>query len=461
MRQLLEEGDDRRHLRNGHDAVVRVARVAEVVTDSPEQLVVIGRRAHAAAQVAEVLDQQVAGAVLADLEVVAARVNAAEDPRKPGDQKVVLGDVGPDLLAGQGAGGEALEVLRSPEGAPRQELARQRIEPLFGRHGGRSIARGAHGGSHPRARARMIRVMDTRIRVGTSEGLWEIDGDRVGAITALPASSHRGRRRRWPALGHRRRANAVEGIGAGLGGARPDRGTRRNVPGGDVRRAPGRHRAGAPPPADGQRARASRGVRRHRGAEHVVHAMGRPGRRSLDRERGRRDHPRERSRRRRRALARPRTVLGADPGHRERRAPGSGPSHARRRRAGRLGRRLRREQGRRRLLAARHGRPPRALPARRRRGGRHRARLGLDGTGRPPLGALPQAPRQRRGVRALPGRAPDLVRRRISTRPAWPPTARSSSSAPRTAGSFSRSMAESGGTCAPTGLPPVTSVTLA
>jgi len=27
--------------------------------------------------------------------------------------------------------------------------------------------------------------MDTRIRVGTSEGLWEIDGDRVGAIAAL------------------------------------------------------------------------------------------------------------------------------------------------------------------------------------------------------------------------------------------------------------------------------------
>src|SRR5207249_8274398 len=138
-----EEGDDRRHLRNGHDAVVRVARVAEVVADSPEQLVVIGRRADAAAQVAEVFDQQVAGAVLADLEVVAARVNAAEDPRKPGDQQVVLGDVGPDLLAGQGAGGEALEVLRGPEGAPRQELARQRIEPRLGRHGGRSIARGA------------------------------------------------------------------------------------------------------------------------------------------------------------------------------------------------------------------------------------------------------------------------------------------------------------------------------
>src|SRR4029453_9854167 len=137
--QLPEEGDDRRHLRDRPDAVVRVARVAEVVADTPEQLVVIGRGAHAAIQIAEVLDQQVAGTVLAHLEVVAARVNAAEDPRKPGDQEIVLGDVGPDLLAGQGAGGEALEVLRAAKRAPRQELARQRVEPLLGRHRGRSI----------------------------------------------------------------------------------------------------------------------------------------------------------------------------------------------------------------------------------------------------------------------------------------------------------------------------------
>ena len=87
----------------GDDAIVRVARVAEVVADPPEQLVVIGRGAHPALQIAQILDQQVARAVLANLEVVTAGVDAAEDPGEPGDQQVVLGDVPPDLLAGQRA----------------------------------------------------------------------------------------------------------------------------------------------------------------------------------------------------------------------------------------------------------------------------------------------------------------------------------------------------------------------
>src|SRR2546425_6199139 len=133
--QLAEEGDDHRHLGNGHDTIVRVARVTEIVADSPEELVVIGRGAHAAVQVAEILDQQMARAVLASLEVVAAGVDAAEDPWEPGDQEIVLGDVPPDLLAGQGAGGEALEVFRAPEGTLREQFGRQRIEPLLGCHG--------------------------------------------------------------------------------------------------------------------------------------------------------------------------------------------------------------------------------------------------------------------------------------------------------------------------------------
>jgi len=53
---------------------------------------------HRALEVPEVLDEQVARAVLADLEVLATRVDAAEDPREPCDQQIVLGDVAPDLL---------------------------------------------------------------------------------------------------------------------------------------------------------------------------------------------------------------------------------------------------------------------------------------------------------------------------------------------------------------------------
>src|SRR5260370_30794344 len=97
VRQSPEERDDGRHLRNGHDARVLVARVPEIVADATEQLVVIGRAAHPPLEAPEVLDEQVSRAVLADLEVLAARVDAAEDPREPRDQQVVLGDVAPGL----------------------------------------------------------------------------------------------------------------------------------------------------------------------------------------------------------------------------------------------------------------------------------------------------------------------------------------------------------------------------
>ena len=133
--QLPEEAHDRRHLGYGDDTIVRVPRVAQVVADPTEELVVIGGRADLTAQEAEVLDQKVARAVLANLEILAARVNAAEDPRKPGDQQIVLGDVSPHLLAAQGAGGEALEILGAPERILCEELGGQRVEPFFGRHG--------------------------------------------------------------------------------------------------------------------------------------------------------------------------------------------------------------------------------------------------------------------------------------------------------------------------------------
>ena len=89
--------------------------MTQVVADTTEELVVVGRGADLAAQKAEILDEQVTRAVLAHVEILAARVNAAEDPGKPGDQEVVLRDVTPDLLAAQRAGGEALEILRSSE----------------------------------------------------------------------------------------------------------------------------------------------------------------------------------------------------------------------------------------------------------------------------------------------------------------------------------------------------------
>src|SRR5436309_2256394 len=110
------------------------ARVPKVVTDPAKELVVVRRAAHAAVEVAEILDEQVARAVLADLEVFAAGVNAAEDAREPGDQQVVLGDVPPHVGAAEGARGETPEVFRAAEGALLKQLRRQRVEPVLGRH---------------------------------------------------------------------------------------------------------------------------------------------------------------------------------------------------------------------------------------------------------------------------------------------------------------------------------------
>src|SRR5258705_5371633 len=95
----------------------------------------IRRAAYAAFEIAEILHQQVARAVLPDLEIVAARVDGAEDARKRLDEQVVLADVAPHLLPAQRAGREALEVARLPKGALRQQLGGQRVVPGLGRHG--------------------------------------------------------------------------------------------------------------------------------------------------------------------------------------------------------------------------------------------------------------------------------------------------------------------------------------
>src|SRR5439155_21361128 len=91
----------------------------------------------------------VARAVLTDLEVLAARVNAAEDAGECGDQQVVLGDVPPHVGTAEGARGEAPEVFRAPKRALREELRRQRVEPVLGRNACPPFRRPHYIGSAP------------------------------------------------------------------------------------------------------------------------------------------------------------------------------------------------------------------------------------------------------------------------------------------------------------------------
>src|SRR5206468_285471 len=46
-------------------------------------------------------------------------------------------------------------------------------------------SRPAHAASHLRARASIIGTMTSRILIGTREGLWELDGDRVFSVEAF------------------------------------------------------------------------------------------------------------------------------------------------------------------------------------------------------------------------------------------------------------------------------------
>src|SRR5262249_45004937 len=90
--------------------------IAHVVADPLVELHVIRRSADRPPEIAEVLHEQMAGAVLADLELVAPRVDAAEHAGEPADQEVPLGDVAPGLRPREGARREGLEVPASRKG---------------------------------------------------------------------------------------------------------------------------------------------------------------------------------------------------------------------------------------------------------------------------------------------------------------------------------------------------------
>src|SRR5262249_40846774 len=83
MGQASEESEDGSHCRHGNEAVVDLARITHVVADSTEEFVVIGRPTDLPTKISKILDEQMARAVLPDLEIVAPRVNSAEDPREP------------------------------------------------------------------------------------------------------------------------------------------------------------------------------------------------------------------------------------------------------------------------------------------------------------------------------------------------------------------------------------------
>ena len=74
------------------------------------------------------------GAVLANLQIVTAGVDPAENPREPGHEQVVLRDVSPHLLAGELAGREPPEVLRAAERIASEQLRLEGVEPLLGAH---------------------------------------------------------------------------------------------------------------------------------------------------------------------------------------------------------------------------------------------------------------------------------------------------------------------------------------
>src|SRR4030095_3468030 len=80
--EAVEKLADGRHLGHRADRVVNLAAIAQVVADAPVELVVVRGAAHLALEVAEILHEKVPGAVLADLEILAAGMDAAEDARE-------------------------------------------------------------------------------------------------------------------------------------------------------------------------------------------------------------------------------------------------------------------------------------------------------------------------------------------------------------------------------------------
>src|SRR5262249_21855950 len=164
VREPPKEVDDRVHLRDRGDSFPRVPRKPHVVADPLIELHVIGGSAYLAAEIPEVLDKQVSGAILTHLQLVAARVDAAEHARKPADEKIPLGNVPPRLLASQRAAGKPLEVLRFAEGVLSEQLGLYGIEPV-GRHG--DSPKGQAAFSERRLKAAARRAMRERIDGGT------------------------------------------------------------------------------------------------------------------------------------------------------------------------------------------------------------------------------------------------------------------------------------------------------
>src|SRR5205814_9299513 len=93
-----------------------------------------------ALEISEVFHEKVAGAILADGEILAPRVDAAEDAREPGDEDVPLADVAPHLILRERARREALEVFGPSKRALREQLRGERFEPLLVRHRGAIIS---------------------------------------------------------------------------------------------------------------------------------------------------------------------------------------------------------------------------------------------------------------------------------------------------------------------------------
>jgi hypothetical protein len=211
-------------------------------------------------------------------------------------------------------------------------------------------------------------------------------------------------RRGWArAVAERGRAPLVDGHGRAEEG--------RDVPGGNARGTPDRHRARSSPPSRAGPPGPGLFLRRCGGTRRLVHAVGSAGRRPLDRRGGRWRHLRERARGRRAPIEGRRGRLGPDARHRAgcppgACAPGPSPVRARRRRC-----RLRHERGRRRHLAVGQRGAARALlPCGRplpERGAGQRFRRAP----RPARRRVPTPAAGGRPVRALPGRAPRVVQR--------------------------------------------------
>src|SRR5580704_4885463 len=133
--QLTTILDQRGRLREWAELLVHVAGVSHVIADPPVQLQMIGGRPDLAPKVSKILDEEVPGAILANLELIAARMDAAEDPGEVDHNEIVLGHVPPGLGPRQRPRSKPLEIFRFAIGAHGQQLVLQPREPfMYVRH---------------------------------------------------------------------------------------------------------------------------------------------------------------------------------------------------------------------------------------------------------------------------------------------------------------------------------------